>query len=231
MSASTRPLRRFLQFRITSLLGLMTGIAIGFAPLKLWEVWRKPSPGIIVRTQFVEVQRDALDQLRADQRAAKVDGGDASPTLLESLAILDKGGKSKTVSSPTLMTLDGQNCTMQIGQLSQSTNAAGPLQFDGVYYQVTPKLQRNGRIKLDYTISLKSPGSGSDVLGSAQIEVGQNEPVVVAANIPPAVSGLSDRELLVVLSAESPDASSSLLGSPAPPATLPSARAATSSRK
>jgi type II/III secretion system protein len=189
---------RFFQFRFATLLGLMTGVAIGFAPLKLWEVWRAPSPMIFMQVEIVEVDTEVLQEEPGQK--------DARASILEQLAALRERGELDILSRPQIMTLDGQGATIQVGsEMPVVAGSSVSMRFVGLNYQLTPKLQRNGLIRLNYTADVSDQNPDASTRVSGQLEVRQNEPVVICGS---AHGDGTDRQRLVVLTANSTDPNS-----------------------
>src|SRR5690606_35785245 len=133
--------RRYLQFRFTTLLGLMTGIAIGFAPLKLWELWRSPAPTIAVALEFLEVDAHAWVSLEADGQEPPAVGQHAAvdSAMLEKLRILFERGEVERLSAPMCMTVDRQPMLVEVGSVCNRNNPK-PQAWRGIRFGLTPQI-------------------------------------------------------------------------------------------
>lgn len=228
--------RRFLQFRFSTLLAVMTGIAIGFAPLKLWEVWRAPTPAIIVEIQFVEIDGAALAELleQKPSPAGEATSIPVEPTLLEKLQSLRSDGKVSVLSSPSVMTTDGQTANVRVGAQMQPRQG-GALVDVGLDYSITPKTLRNGVIHLAYDLTHKdlvARGENDSIRQrriTGQVEARNDQQLLVCStngSVDPVQPAASNRELLVLLRARKQDFSTPLLTPRALPRAAPATTAA-----
>jgi hypothetical protein len=209
--------RRFVQFRFSTLLGLMTGIAIGFAPLKLWELWRAPSPMIAIQMEFLEVDSQVLAELFEQKPALAGDSPsiEADLPLTERLQTLRDQGRLDVLSRPAITTINGQTAVISVGQRLK----AAPAELVGTDFKVTPTLMRNGLINLSYTLQVNEPGSIPAVEPSgprrltihqrtlsAAVEARPERLMLISStSVLPSKPSPSGREVLVLLAAKSLD--------------------------
>ncbi len=141
-----------------------------------------------------------------EQRELAGEVRDDAPSIVEQLTLLRERGELDILSRPTIMTLDGQGATIQVGSEAPVTSGPpGATRFVGINYQLTAKLQRNGLIRLNYTADVSDQSSDAATRVSGQLEVRPNEPVIICGS---AHGEGADRQRFVVLSASSADPNS-----------------------
>jgi pilus assembly protein CpaC len=157
MSNTTARTRHWFRFTIANLLILILGIAIGFVPLKLWELREPPKPQILVQFQVVDVSRDSLPTLGIDP--ANVTNGAVvtrklNDSLFAHLESLRQADKATVLAEPTLITGNGQPAAFNVGGSfpvpvpSKAGTTTIEYREYGTRVDLLPTLLRNGRIRL-----------------------------------------------------------------------------------
>jgi len=156
MDQSNSCKRPWLQFTLSHLLVLTLGIALGLAPLKLWELAAPAKPEIVMDIQVLEVPVDVVPQLGLSASASGLSSGQhVVDTLRLNQQIESLKAKGlKVMASPTLNTLSGRPTTFNVGgEVPVSVTGESGLttveykEF-GTSVDFVPTIQRNGRIGL-----------------------------------------------------------------------------------
>src|SRR5688500_15802808 len=117
MDQSNTAKRPWLQFTLQHLLVLSVGVALGFAPLKLWEFTAAARPQVALDVKVLEVPADVLSELRLTVSASGLTLGqqvaDAKTLDQEIEALKSKG--LKVLATPTLTTLSGRPTRFSLG--------------------------------------------------------------------------------------------------------------------
>ena len=156
MDQSNSRKRPWLQFTLSHLLVLTLGIALGLAPLKLWELAAPAKPEIVMDIQVLEVPVDVVPQLGLSASASGLSSGQhVVDTLRLNQQIESLKAKGlKVMASPTLNTLSGRPTTFNVGgEVPVSvTDESGLTTVEykefGTSVDFVPTIQRNGRIGL-----------------------------------------------------------------------------------
>ena len=156
MDQSNSHRRPWLRFTLLNLLVLTFGIALGFAPLKLWELAVPANPEIVMDIQVLEVPVDVVPQLGPSVTASGLSGGQYvvdTQRLNQQIEVLKAKGL-KVMASPTLHTLSGRPTNFNVGgevpvpATDESGIATVEYKEFGTSVGIVPTLQRNGRIGL-----------------------------------------------------------------------------------
>ena len=143
------------RFTLGNLLVLTLGIALGFLPLRLWELTAPSKPQLMLHLKVLEVSTGDLAALQAGSS-----GTDGVTNLgIRSRAALDaqfdalrRDKRLKVVAEPTLTTLSGRSAWFNVGGEFPSpiTTSDGITTLEwkefGTRVEFLPTLQRNGRI-------------------------------------------------------------------------------------
>ena len=156
MEPSKNPRQPWLQFSLRNLLVLTFGIALGLAPLKLWELAAPATPVIVLDIKILEVPVDIVPQLGLPASATGLSGVQHvtdTERFDQQIAALQAKGL-KVMASPTLNTLSGRPTSFNVGgQVPVPvTDSSGLTTVEykdfGTSVDFVPTIQRNGRIGL-----------------------------------------------------------------------------------
>jgi type II secretory pathway component GspD/PulD (secretin) len=215
----------WLQFTLGHVLVLTLGIALGFLPLRLWELGEPASPVVSVRLKILDVPRDELATLglsmTSDNRSSSVLAGSE---LIRRIAKLEELKQAKVISNPTMMTLSGQSTYARIGsEIPYPTETTGgSIAIDwrevGTHVEILPTIKRNGRIdlKIETELSWVSEPpptmSGSNevpppierIASAGAFEVGSGATILFGGQTGTPNSSQSDRAVVFVATVEGP---------------------------
>jgi Flp pilus assembly secretin CpaC len=180
MDQSNSRRRPWLRFTLLNLLVLTFGIALGLAPLKLWELAAPAKPEIVLEIQVLEVPVDVIPQLGPSITASGLSGGHHvvdTQRLNQQIETLKAKGL-KVMASPMLNTRSGRPTSFNVGgQVPVPvTDSSGLTTVEykdfGTSVDIVPTIQRNGRIGLvvDSEQSRIAPQPTSDALEYPVIE-------------------------------------------------------------
>ena len=159
MENSIPPRRRhWIRFSISHLMVLTLGIALGFAPLKLWELNTRGEPRIAAHVKAIEVRRDQLASLGIgpQQSAGGIPLASLDKSFNERLKSLNDAGKAKVLAEPVLMTVSGRATRFNVGgEVPISTTSPSGIKTVeyrefGTTVNLLPTLLRNGRINVEF---------------------------------------------------------------------------------
>jgi Flp pilus assembly secretin CpaC len=160
MSAVARKLPR-IWFSLGHLLALTLGVAIGFLPLKLWELSAPAKPHIVLHVKVLEILPADLSRLGiAGQSAAGSVIGMAPSDIDTRIDSLHRDGKLKVLSEPSLTTLSGRPTSFNVGgefpfpTVDESGSVTMEWKEFGTHIDFVPTLQRIGRIHLAVAVEL-----------------------------------------------------------------------------
>lgn len=219
--------RRFRWFRFTlsNLFVLTAGVAIGFAPLKLWELYEPPSPQIAIHIRAFEVQNGELAALGLAPDRIPVGGirmADVNPALEKQLDAMTPK-QAKLLAEPSLMTLSGRPVYFNVGGEvpvevpKQDGTTIVEYREIGMRLDLAPVLLRNGRIQLDSTTKYTTAEGSSELpsfstqSATSGIEVAERETVVLSHHLGYAITSKEDapftqRTMLILATLERPKA-------------------------
>ena len=174
MTELTVAKRPWLQFTLRNLLVLSVGVALGFAPLRLWEFTAPAKPQVAVDIKILEVLPGAVRDFGLAPSATGLAGGQhvADAEQINRRIEALKGRGVKVMAAPTLMTLSGRPTKLNLGGEIPLpvTDDAGLATIEyrevGTSVEIVPTLQRNGRIGvvLQTEISRIDPQTDEDAL-------------------------------------------------------------------
>ena len=215
---------RWLRFSIGNLLVLILGIALGFLPLRLWELRQSPEPQVLVHLQVVEVPRDSLPSLGLDPaelRNSSLATLSDSDALTASLDTLRQVNKAKLLAEPTLVTVTGRPASFNVGGeipvpvISKDGRTSVEFHEYGTRVDLLPTLLRNGRIRLAISpqISVIDNTRSTNIAEfsvpavrtraiEAEIEMADGETVVLGGFAEQSPPTATTRETLVVAKVE-----------------------------
>jgi Flp pilus assembly secretin CpaC len=156
MDHSNSRRRPWLRFTLLNLLVLTFGIALGIAPLKLWELAAPSKPVVVLDIQILEVPVDVVPQLDPSVTASGLSGGlhvVDTQRLSQQIETLKAKGL-KVMASPMLNTLSGRPTSFNLGGEVPVpiTDGSGLTTVEykefGTSVDIVPTIQRNGRIGL-----------------------------------------------------------------------------------
>jgi hypothetical protein len=195
------PRRRWFRFGLSHLFVLTLGIAIGFAPLKLWELNARGQPQILSHVQAIEIPRDQLASLGIgpQQSTAGIPVASLGKSFSERLDALRKAGRAKVLVEPVLMTVSGRASRFNIGGEVpiRVTNSLGVETVEyrefGTNVSLLPTLLRNGRIGVEFEseittaeqVALKDVGTVPSFRANyakSELDLASGETVAVCAN-------------------------------------------------
>jgi Flp pilus assembly secretin CpaC len=220
---STPAKRRWFRFGLSHLFVLTLGIALGFAPLKLWELNTRGEPRIWAHVQAIEIPRDRLAELGLSSSRLSSGGirlADLEQSFSEQLATMRHAGQAKILAEPTLATVSGHASMFNVGaQIPVPvSNPDGSIwvnyQDIGTRIDLTPTLLRNGRIRLEFRSTISAAKNDvSAVLddsvfpalhytsAEAEIDLKDGETVLLCANSAEA-SENNEKTLLILATVE-----------------------------
>jgi len=155
MDQSKSRRRPWLRFTLLNLLVLTFGIALGLAPLKLWELAAPAKREIALDIKILEVPVDVVPQLGLSVSAglSGVQHVVDAQRLHEQIESLKAKGL-KVMASPTLITLSGRPTSFNVGGevpvpvTDESGLTTVEYKEFGTSVDFVPTIQRNGRIGL-----------------------------------------------------------------------------------
>jgi Flp pilus assembly secretin CpaC len=216
-------LRRWMRFSVVNLLVLTIGIALGFLPLKLWELREAPQPQFVVHLRVVEVDRASLPALSAE---ATKSSHSPIPLQKENSAVdarleaLCQAGQARILAEPTLIATNGRRTWFKSGgefPFPKAENGGTTIGFRdfGIRADVMPTLLRNGRIRLAISTCVSEldathavtvadvtfPGLKSRTM-ETDVELNEHQAAVLRGG--PVQSGpdTNEREIVIVASVE-----------------------------
>jgi hypothetical protein len=171
MEVPTAPNRRWFRFALSHLFVLVSGIAFGFAPFKLWELTADPQPQIYVHLKCIELADEQLVELGIQEHEFPVSGipvADLGSSFPAKLAGLIERQQAKVLSEPTLVTVNGRPCSFNVGGempvsvVTPDGVASVEYREFGTTLSVLPTLLRNGLIRLEVESELSAIEQASD---------------------------------------------------------------------
>jgi Flp pilus assembly secretin CpaC len=188
---AAQKLRRF-QFTLGQLLALTLGVALGFAPLKVWELTARAKPHVFVELKLLEVPVAEVPAMGLS--LAK--NGLISVQLKSGSDDWTKVRDVKVVAEPVLATLSGRPTSFNVGGdvpvPVTDKNGLTSIEYReyGTHVDVLPTILRNGRIEMEIVTKVSSvtmPPDGEEgstlpvfhsVSSSTEIEVADGRTVV-----------------------------------------------------
>ncbi|HUE71905.1 MAG TPA: hypothetical protein VMP01_13550 [Pirellulaceae bacterium] len=222
------PRRTWFRFTLGHLFVLTLGIALGFAPLKLWELGEPANPQVLLHVRVIDVPHDQLAALGLT--AGRIPPGgirlqDLGAGFSERLEKLVPK-QAKVLAEPTLMTVSGRHSRFNVGgevpvivPIAGGGNTIEYREF-GTSVDFTPTIQRNGRIRVKMTAKISEVDeahaatiNGGRVPGfrsrsvDAEVELADRETVVICNDLAHSKfdrdgSSISPRNLLILATVE-----------------------------
>ena len=193
--------RRWFRFGLSHLFVLTLGIALGFAPLKLWELDTRGEPRILSYVKMIELPRDQLTLLgiRPQQSSGGIPLASLGKSFDERLKTLTEAGRAKVLAEPVLMTVSGRETRFNTGGKIPVTitNPDGKEWVNyrefGTTVNLLPTLLRNGRIHVHFYSQISTADQVVQVNGESlpsfrgnnahtELDLASGETVVVCAN-------------------------------------------------
>ncbi|HEX5106327.1 MAG TPA: hypothetical protein VFV87_21050 [Pirellulaceae bacterium] len=167
--------RPWLQFSLRTLFILTIGIALGFAPLKVWELTAPAKQQVTLETKMLEVPAGLVAELGLTLSRDGLTGAPRIVDLAElerQIATLKTRG-AKVVAEPTLCTLSGRPSKFTMGGEVPvpvtDENGLSTVEYRevGIGVEFVPTILRNGRINLalDTTDSRVKPQLSTSLSG------------------------------------------------------------------
>lgn len=211
--------RRWFRFGLSHLFVLTLGIALGFAPLKLWELNTRAEPRILAHVQAVELPRAQLAALGMppQQSTSDIPVAAFDKSLAQRLKPLTDAGRARILAEPVLMTVSGRAAAFTVGgeipvtiTKPDGTPTVEYREF-GTRVDILPTLLRNGRIRVELESTIRTAeqvASAEANLPSfrgttteSECDLASGETVVVSANSYEKVSG-EEVSLLILATVE-----------------------------
>jgi Flp pilus assembly secretin CpaC len=214
--APNRKRPRF-QFTLGQLLALTLGVALGFAPLKVWELTAPANRQVLVAMTLLEVPADVVPELGLGVFTTGMLSGqrtDRSHPFHQNLERLKRHPGVKEVTSPTLTTLSGRPTRFNIGGEVPipvtDENGLTTIEYReyGTQIDLLPTILRNGRIQVAIdtklsTVKMPPDGNAGDIAAAfnsvsstGEIELADGE-TVVFGGLPASPDAASDRGIYV----------------------------------
>jgi Flp pilus assembly secretin CpaC len=154
---ATQKLRRF-QFTLGQLLALTLGVALGFVPLKVWELTARAKPQVVLELKLLEVPVAEVPAMGLT--LAK--NGISSVQLKSDSDHWTKVRGVKVQAEPVLTTLSGRPTRFNMGGEVPvpvtGENGLATIEYRefGTQVDMLPTILRNGRIEMEIVTKVSS---------------------------------------------------------------------------
>jgi Flp pilus assembly secretin CpaC len=157
-TAASPPRRRWFRFGLSHLFVLTLGIALGFAPLKLWEMNTRGEQRILSHVKAIELSTVQLASLgmQPQQPASGIPLTALDKSFSERLDALREAGRARILAEPVLTTISGRASVFQVGgEIPVPVTTPDGIQTVeyrefGTRVSLLPTLLRNGRVRVEF---------------------------------------------------------------------------------